>query len=143
MGIIGGLLNALISDNGFLWPKAIETTDQARIWRPGCLGNAFIGAVAAGISWGLYGPFATYYVLGSPPSASPLTQTFGLTLTSLVSAIVVGIGGARWLTNEVDKRLLRSAASLAASKADDAVRAAQIAAATPAAALVHARAIVQ
>lgn len=141
MGLVGGLINALISDNGFLLPVAAETPDHVRIWRPGCVGNAFIGAVAAATSWGLYGPFAAAVVAGAPVPGASVAQTYGLTLAALASAVVVGVGGARWLTNEVDKKLLRSAASVAAGKAADAPRAAQIAASSPAGALMHAAAM--
>lgn len=136
-GVIGGLVNALTSDNGFILPKK-EQIDKLTILRPGYLGNAFMGAVAATISWGLYGPLATYYVLGGvkDPAASPA----GLTLSALFGAVLVGVGGAKWLTNEVDKSLLRAAASKAASSrpVNDAV-AQQMALASPAQALQLAR----
>jgi len=34
-------------------------------------------------------------------------------LASLVGAILTGVGGARWLTSELDKNLLRAAAAAA------------------------------
>jgi hypothetical protein len=37
-----------------------------------------------------------------------------LSLAGLVGGVLVGVGGARWLSNEVDKSLLRAAASEAA-----------------------------
>ncbi|MGE5549591.1 MAG: hypothetical protein ACM3ZC_03560 [Bacteroidota bacterium] len=109
-GCVGGLMNALISDNGFLLPRA-EEYQHGYIIRPGALGNLISGAVAAGVSWGLYGPLSAGLVLGPQAVAS---QGASLTLSSLVGAVLVGIGGARWLTNEVDKKLLRAAASGAA-----------------------------
>jgi hypothetical protein len=39
----------------------------------------------------------------------------GISLSSLAGAILVGVGGAKWLTNEVDKKLLRAAATEAAA----------------------------
>ena len=48
---------------------------------------------------------------------------------------LVGIGGARWLTNEVDKKLLRAAASKAASGQPSDQKAIRISAAPPAEAL--------
>lgn len=74
-GAFGGVLNALLSDNGFLLPRMADASG-ARILRPGALGNMLTGAVAAFISWGLYGPFASSYVLGGPdaPPTSDLVR---------------------------------------------------------------------
>ncbi|MBV8934298.1 MAG: hypothetical protein JO095_00615 [Alphaproteobacteria bacterium] len=65
-GFLGGLVNALITDNGFVLPKYAEG-----IWRPGFLSTAFIGAVAAVVSWGLYGPFPSITYSVRHPSARP------------------------------------------------------------------------
>ncbi|MBV9375888.1 MAG: hypothetical protein JO320_12680 [Alphaproteobacteria bacterium] len=135
-GFLGGLVNALITDNGFVLPKYAEG-----IWRPGFLSTAFIGAVAAVVSWGLYGPFPEYYLLGSSPVGAPSALPIGLTVGSSVTAVLVGIGGARWLTDQVDKRLLKAAASVAARKVANHPRAAQIATAMPAKALEFANAM--
>jgi len=85
-GAIGGLVNALISQNGFFKWKT-ETVDGQTIWRPGILGNVIISGVAAGISWGLYGPFAAYYILGGPKNEPEMVV--GLTLSSFVGAVLV------------------------------------------------------
>ena len=131
-GGIGGAINALMSDNGFVLPKAADTND-GRILRPGFLGNVLIGGVAAVISWGLYGPFAAYPLIGgSVPSGSASVM---LSLSAFVGAVLVGVGGARWLTNEVDKTLLRAAASQAAAGTADSDKAAKILTASPAQAL--------
>ncbi len=121
-GAVGGVVNALLSDNGFLMPRK-EAVGNSSIIRPGFLGNLLIGAVAAGISWGLYGPFAS----------EALTALVKPTLSALVGAALVGVAGARWLTNEVDKTMLRAAASKAASAFPDASR--DIATSSPADAL--------
>jgi hypothetical protein len=131
-GGIGGAINALMSDNGFVLPKAADTTD-GRILRPGFLGNVLIGGVAAVISWGLYGPFAAYPLIGG--SLPPGSASVMLSLSAFVGAVLVGVGGARWLTNEVDKTLLRAAASQAAAGAADSDKAAKILTASPAQAL--------
>jgi len=52
-----------------------------------------------------------------------------------VGGLLVGVGGARWLSNEVDKKLLRAAASKAASGQPDDQKAIRISAAPPAEAL--------
>ncbi|MBD1862402.1 MULTISPECIES: hypothetical protein [Trichocoleus] len=104
-GAIGGVVNALLTDNGFIWPY-VEQVNGIRITRPGFIGNIFISAVAAVISWGLYGPFAQANLLEG--------QALSLTPSTFAGAILVGIAGAKWLTNEVDKRLLKVAAIKAA-----------------------------
>jgi hypothetical protein len=138
-GALGGVVNALLSDNGFILPKKIPANGStgAVIWRPGYLGNILIGAVAAVISWGLYGPFSSAYLFGSSPTTEP--TKFGLTLSAFVGAILVGVGGAKWLTDEVDKRLLKVAASEAAKKQASPDLSNQILVSSPAAALNLAR----
>jgi hypothetical protein len=129
-GAVGGLVNALISENGF-WGWKKEKVDNRTILRPGIAGNMLISGIAAFVSWGLYGPFAASYLIGGPSTAPEASQALGLTLSSMVGAILVGVSGARWLTNEVDKNLLKQAASsAAATKASD-TKAAKIAIATP------------
>ena len=113
-GCVGGAVNALLSDNGFVLPRP-ETTSGMRIVRPGFLGNMLVGGVAAAISWGLYGPFAASFIAGGPVPL-PGAPAIGVTLSALVGAALIGVAGARWLSNEVDKRLLR-AAGAEASKA--------------------------
>jgi hypothetical protein len=128
-GAVGGIVNALVSDNGFVRPSE-ETTDDVVIIRPGFAGNILLGAVAAFISWGLYGAFSSVVIWGS--SSGMGTAEISVSISSIAGAVLIGIGGARWLTNEVDKKLLRTAAvTAAASKAsfDDSQK---IARATPA-----------
>jgi hypothetical protein len=134
-GAVGGVVNALISDNGFILPRT-EQTGGNSIIRPGFLGNILIGGVAACVSWGLYGPFAAVSIVGGPTSpAGSAGAAAGLLLSSLVGAVLVGVGGARWLTNEVDKKLLRAAAGAAATTPSNSDLAAKMATATPAGAL--------
>jgi hypothetical protein len=132
-GAVGGVVNALLSNNGFVLPRA-EQADGVKILRPGYLGNILIGAVSAGISWGLYGPLANFIILGTPDALSK-NPSAGLTLSALVGAVLVGVGGARWLTNEVDKNLLRAAATKAARSHAAPTASRQMAVASPAEAL--------
>jgi len=90
-----------------------------------------VGGVAATVSWGLYGPFASASVLGR----ADLPSDAGLTLSAVVGAVLVGIGGGKWLTDQADKSLLKAAAAKAAQKSPNADAAAAIAAARPARAL--------
>jgi small-conductance mechanosensitive channel len=131
-GAIGGVVNALLSDNGFILPRK-EEQNNTRIIRPGFLVNIFIGGIAALVSWGLYGPFAQVFIIGG--TIDPKVGSTGLSLSSVIGALLVGVGGARWLTNEVDKRLLRAAASKAASGQPSDQKAIRISAASPAEAL--------
>lgn len=123
-GGAGGVLNAFLSENGFPLPRKEEG-----VWRPGFIGNVVIGAAAAFVSWGLYGPYASAAIVGT--DALPSDQSVFLTLSALTGAFVVGIGGARFLSSEVDKKLLTLTASRVASSDADAKVAAEIAAASP------------
>ncbi|MEJ2137808.1 MAG: hypothetical protein P8X86_21535 [Desulfofustis sp.] len=131
-GAVGGVVNAMLTDNGFILPKK-EQQDNTKIIRPGFLVNIFIGGIAALVSWGLYGPFAGVFIIGG--THDPNLGSTGLSLSSVVGGLLVGIGGARWLTNEVDKKLLRAAASKAASGQPNDQKAIRISAASPAEAL--------
>jgi hypothetical protein len=134
-GAVGGIVNALMTDNGFIMPSKAAASSGS-ILRPGFIGNALIGAVAAGISWGLYGPLSGMFIFGDGATLSKnVAGALGISLASLVGAVLVGVGGARWLTNEVDKNLLKAAASKAASSQADATAAQKIALASPVRAL--------
>lgn len=139
-GAIGGAVNAMLSDNGFIFPKAETTVTGATVMRPGFLGNILTGSVAAVVSWGLYGPLSNQMIVGSSvtTTGSPLTGT-GLTLASLVGAVIVGVGGARWLTSEVDKSLLKAAAVEAAARQSSDTISVRMAMSTPAETLDIAR----
>jgi hypothetical protein len=114
-GGIGGIVNALLTDNGFVLPKSVQVENGVSVIRPGFLGNILIGAIAAGISWGLYGPLAAFVIFGSGVALQQnRPESLAISLSSLVGAVLVGVGGARWLTSEVDKSLLRAAATKAA-----------------------------
>jgi hypothetical protein len=105
-GALGGVVNALLSQNGFLLPRP-EKNNGDTIFRPGFLGNVAVGALGACLSWSLYGP----------ATDQALTARLSLTVSALAGALLVGVAGSRWLTNEVDKQLLRTAASNAIAAA--------------------------
>lgn len=125
-GALGGILNAVTTDNGFIIPKLAAMPDGASIWRPGILGNLIVGAIAAVVSWALYGPSA-----GLPVGDFKAE----LTWAGFASAVLVGVGGARWLSAEVDKTLLKGAASVAAGKQANQQLVAQMSTLSPASAL--------
>lgn len=107
-GAIGGIVNALMTDNGFVLSKREEG-----VWRPGFLGNVIIGMVAAFVLWGLYGPLATGVIIGTGGAAATLS------FADFAGAIVTGTGGSRILTAELDKKVLRQAAAAAREQKTD------------------------
>jgi hypothetical protein len=111
-GALGGIINAIMSDNGFIWPRE-EKIDNVSIIRPGFAGNILLGSVAAFVSWGLYGSFSGAIIYGSLSGIG--AEDVSVSISAMAGAILIGIGGARWLTNEVDKTLLKTAAVTAAA----------------------------
>lgn len=109
-GGIGGVLNALLTDNGFILPRRI-----GGIICPGFVSNVLIGAFAAFASWSSYGSGAGVELAKSAIAGSPRAE-ISLTFSALAGAFLVGVAGARWITNEADKRLLRQSVSIAAEK---------------------------
>jgi hypothetical protein len=88
-GAVGGIINAIISDNGFVKPRE-ETIDNVCIVRPGIAGNILLGATAAFISWGLYGSYSGFLLFGDTISMG--AEELNLSL----SAIASNPGGNRW-----------------------------------------------
>ena len=131
-GAAGGVVNALLTDNGFVLPKYVAA-EPARIWKPGFLGNLIIGAAAAFVTWGLYGRWAGAVIAGAAPGSTP--AKFYETLSGFTGAFLAGAGGARILTAEVDKQILRVTASKAAAAPADVAGATAVAIAPPAEAL--------
>lgn len=123
-GYVGGWTNAVMSDNNFVWPR----TDETKTIRPGFIKNILAGMVAAVASWGLYGPFSDLCIMGctKPPA------DVSLTVTALFSAIIIGFGGARWLSSEADKKLLTKAAALSQLSEKDEAASAKIGTSSPA-----------
>jgi hypothetical protein len=105
-GGIGGVVNALLTDNGFIRPRWINN-----IWCPGIISNILIGAFAAFSSWAFYGSGASVELARVSAQAE-----ISLTFSALAGAFLVGVAGAKWLTNEVDKRLLKESVKEAAKK---------------------------
>jgi hypothetical protein len=120
-GAGGGLVNSLLTHNGFVLPEIVDL-GGAKTVRPGFLGNLLIGSVAALISWGL--------------NLKGLVSVGELEVQQLVGALLVGVAGSRWLTNEVDKSLLKATATrLAETGAATSSQVATIQRASPAQAL--------
>lgn len=107
-GAIGGIVNALLSDNGFILPKM-----KKGIMCPGFISNIFIGALSAFSSWSFYGSGASVELAKATATAR---GEISLTFSALAGAFLVGVAGAKWLTNEVDKKLLKESVKEAAKK---------------------------
>lgn len=105
-GAVGGLVNAFLTDNGFFLPRR-----EHNVWCPGTIANILLGALAAFSSWAFYGS-------GASVELSKLGERAAISLrfSALAGAFLVGVAGSRWLTNEVDKKLLKESVIEAATK---------------------------
>ena len=102
-GGLGGVENALLSDNGFALPRK-----ESGVWCPGAISNVLIGAFAAFSSWSFYGAGAAVEL-----ADKNLRSVISLRFSALAGAFLVGVAGAKWITNEVDKRLLKETVKVA------------------------------
>jgi hypothetical protein len=134
-GAVGGVVSAFLSeDRGFALPKTVPLNGST-VLRPGFLGHIVVGAIAAFMSWGLYGPLTDQVLFGANPDGSPPADRYGITAAAMAAAVGVGVGGAKWLSNYVDKKLLHATATVAAAKSADPEAAGQLKLAQPAAGL--------
>jgi hypothetical protein len=105
-GAVGGLINAQVTDNGFVLPSR-----EHGILCPGAVANVLIGAVSALVSWAFYGSGASIDLAQATERAQ-----ISLRLTALAGACLVGVAGARWITSQVDERFFRESVKEAAKK---------------------------
>jgi hypothetical protein len=105
-GALGGVINALLTDNGFVLPTRISG-----VLCPGFLTNVLVGAFSAFASWAFYGSGASIDLA----QTTERTQ-ISLRFSALAGALLVGVAGARWITSEVDKQLLKETVKVAAGK---------------------------
>ncbi len=111
-GAIGGVINAIITDNGFILPRE-ENSQNASIIIPGVITNVLMGAASGFLFWALAEANSLFVVYGpTTPGAEEIT----ITVYSIAMTFLVGATGSRYLTNEIDKRLLKAAAISAASR---------------------------
>ncbi len=138
-GAAGGIVSAFLSeDRGFALPTTVPV-DGTTVLRPGFLGHVVVGAIASFISWGLYGPLTDQVLFGTNPDGTPPADSYGISAAAVAAATGVGIGGAKFLSNYVDKKLLQATASVAAGKTADPVAACHLTHAQPMHALDIAR----
>ncbi len=105
-GASGGIVNAFLTDN-FALPRR-----ESGVWSPGVISNILIGAFAAFSSWAFYGSGAAVEL--AAPSAR---TTISLRFSALAGAFMVGVAGAKWITSQVDQRLLKESVKVAVGKA--------------------------
>lgn len=110
-GAAGGIINAIITDNGFILPRE-ETSEKASIIIPGIVANLLMGAAAGFLYWGLTESNSISVVWGT---TTPGVNEIKVTVYGIAMSLLAGMAGARYLTNEVDKRLLKAAAVTAAA----------------------------
>ena len=96
-GAIGGIVNCAISGE-FNYPRFDRT---ARVWRPGWFGNVLVGAVAAVVVWGVYGPLASYDLV------TGTKVDLHLTVAQLLTSLVVRLSGGKILTLMAEKQAER------------------------------------
>jgi hypothetical protein len=101
-------VNALLIDNKLIIPEV-----KNGIICPGFISNLLIGKASAFISWSFYGAGAAIDVARVNANAH---QDISLTFSALAGAFLVRVAGAKWLTNEVDKRVLKESVKQAAKK---------------------------
>ena len=99
-------MNALITDNGFVLPRK-----HRGVLCPGFISNVLVGAFAAFASWAFYGSGA-----GIDLAQEAARVQISLRFSALAGAFLVGVAGAKWITNEADKRLLKESVKVAATK---------------------------
>src|SRR5437867_12238807 len=81
-GALGGIVNSAISGE-FNYPRL---DPGAKVWRPGWIGNVLVGAVAALVVWGVYGPLASYDLV------TGTRIELHLTVAHLLTSLGVGLG---------------------------------------------------
>lgn len=105
-GALGGVINGIITDRGVIIPGRVTIKDGMEVWRPGILTNILIGAIAAFLYWSIYGSGNNLDLMHPPSDMQLPILTIGF-------SVLTGIGGARWVTNEVDKYVLRKSTAMA------------------------------
>jgi hypothetical protein len=122
------LQNALMSGTGDIQlPDPSANVKGERGWRPGWASHLALGAVGALVSWAMYGPAAGTSIVEAAPA--------DLTWANVAAAVLIGIGGSRWLSAEVDKNVFKQTAVEAANSDKNPDLAATIARETPSEAL--------
>ena len=106
VGGFGGALNAVLSDHARLLPSIVTLSPGGtRVVRVGILGNILTGVVVT---------LCLFWAIQAAGSTLNADGGLGLVLLGL-SDLFIAFVSARWVTNEVDKLVLRKAVFKAAS----------------------------
>jgi len=106
VGGAGGALNAVLSDRARVLPTFVTLSPGGtRIVRVGILGNVLTGAITA---------LCLYWAVQATSSTLRAKGGLDLVLLGLCNLFIAFVS-ARWVTNEVDKLVLRKAVYKAAS----------------------------
>jgi hypothetical protein len=98
-----------MTGNGFALPRR-----EGAVVCPGFFSNVLIGAFAAFSSWAFYGSGAGVAAARTAAAGDTHTEV-SVTFSALAGAFLVGVAGAKWITNEVDKKLLKESVKIAAT----------------------------
>ena len=122
-GAVGGVVNLLMNGSGGIELGGMRGDAEGHtVWRPGSIATPCVGAVAALVSWALYGRLRVFRSAAPHPTWSMVGYRRG---------DPDWVGGSAWLSAEVDKSILRKAAATAAQSNSDPALAATITAGTP------------
>ena len=106
IGGLGGALNAVLSDHTRLFPSVVTLTPGGtRVIRIGIAGNILTGAVVT---------VCLFWAMQTAGSTLNANGSLGFLLLGLID-LFISFVSARWVTNEVDKLVLRKAVFKAAS----------------------------
>lgn len=96
-GAMGGGLAALLgSDKGFVGPTLLQGR-SGTVLRPGFVGLLIVGASAAAVNWGLNSPVSS--------ASFNWRMSYGIPMREVAGAVLIGLGGSKWLSNAVDLQL--------------------------------------
>jgi hypothetical protein len=115
-GAAGGIVNCIVLGAH----RVLPAYDGEKIWHPGWAGNLFLGGIASVLIWGIYGSSASFDLLGKTPFEGHLT------VAQLLTSVVVGMGGSRILTLELQKLILRSQRDIEEAAKENVVSATKI-----------------
>ena len=87
--------------------------------------------MAAVLSVGLSGPLANLALIGEGGVGGKNSDFTYLSVSTLMSAVLVGIGGTRWIMSETQKTIFRNVASKAAEAQQNKALSEEIQRATP------------
>lgn len=110
LGLVGGLVRGLIDSEGLVLPE-VKETDVGRVLRLGFVGSAVVGAVAAALSFAMYGPLANVSLITGQAGT-----TYSVSLSAAAGLVLVGYSGVSWLNSEAKKKLMQATAAKAADK---------------------------